>query len=53
MNRLNYEVVNRTYTMEIDREHTDQEQMDWEEMWMFNRIIGAVRRPCYSEVRTW
>lgn len=46
MNRLNWEITKRTYTMEIDRdlsEYTPEERRDWDDMWMLNKIICAIR----------
>ena len=46
MNRLFWEITNRTYTMEIDRdlsEYTPEERRDWDDMWMLNRIVCAIR----------
>ena len=46
MNRLNWEITKRTYTMKIDRdlsEYTPEERRDWDDMWMLNRIVCAIR----------
>lgn len=46
MNRLNWEITKRTYTMEIDRdldEYTPEERRDWDDMWMLNNIVCAIR----------
>ena len=46
MNRLNWEITKRTYTMDIDRdlsEYTPEERRDWDDMWMLNRIVWARR----------
>ena len=47
MNRLFWEITKRTYTMEIDSdlsEYTPEERRDWDDMWMLNRIVCAIRR---------
>lgn len=46
MNRLTWEITERTYTMDIDRdlsEYTPEERKDWDDMWMLNRIVCAIR----------
>lgn len=46
MNRLNWEIAKRTYTMDIDRdlsEYTPKERRDWDDMWMLNKIVCAIR----------
>lgn len=46
MNRLNWEITKRTYTMDIDRnlsEYTSEERRDWNDMWMLNNIVCAIR----------
>ena len=46
MNRLFWEITKRTYTMEIDSdlsEYTPEERRDWDDMWMLNRIVCAIR----------
>lgn len=46
MNRLNWEITKRTYTMDIDSdlsEYTPEERKDWDDMWMLNRIVCAIR----------
>lgn len=46
MNRLNWEIWRRTYTMEIDSdlsEYTPDERRDWDDMWMLNNVVCAIR----------
>ena len=46
MNRLDSEICKRTYTMEIDEEIrplTPEEGRDWDDMWMLNKIVCAIR----------
>ena len=46
MNRLFWEITKRTYTMDIDSdlsEYTPEERRDWDDMWMLNRIVCAIR----------
>ena len=46
MNRLFSEIHKRTYTMEIDSdlsEYTSEERRDWNDMWMLNNIVCAIR----------
>lgn len=50
MNRIRYEIRKREYTMDIFREHTDREQNDWTDMWLFNDIICAIRKQHNMEV---
>ncbi len=46
MNRLNREVSKRLYTMDLEFDYmTEQQQQDWKDMWMFNDISCAIRRP--------
>ena len=49
MNRLNWEVSKRLYTMDLEFDYvtelTEQQQRDWKDMWMFNDISCAIRRP--------
>lgn len=53
MNRLSWEITKRTYTMDLDFDHlaelTEQEQKDWKDMWMFNNIFMAIRKPIKEE----
>ena len=44
MNRINQEIHRRTYTMDIFRTLTKQEQKDWKDMWMLNDIICAIHK---------
>ena len=46
MNRLNWEITRRTYTMDIDSdlsEYTPEERRDWDDMWMLNNVVCAIR----------
>lgn len=53
MNRLSWEITKRTYTMDLEfdslKELTEQERKDWEDIWMFNDIITAIRKPSKRE----
>lgn len=52
MNRLNLEITKRTYTMEIDSDlsgYTPEERKDWDDMWMLNNIVCAIRHQRNTE----
>ena len=52
MNRLFREIHKRTYTMEIDRDlggYTPEERRDWDDMWMLNNIVCAIRHQRNTE----